>query len=341
MNQIIPKNTIAVESNWQKELASSFNTLESLCEFLELDPKIAETNSPARQLFPIRVPLHFASLMKKQDINDPLLRQVMPIIEEFKEVEGFISDPLAEHDNEIKGLLHKYESRALLMVKTGCAVNCRYCFRREFPYSENALNNRTMNEALTYIGHTKSLNEVIFSGGDPLMASNRQLRELILNIEKFRHIKRIRIHTRLPVVLPNRIDNEILSIFKQMKVQKVLVFHINHPNEISPEFGNKCLALREAGFTLLNQAVLLKGVNDNAGALQALSENMFEFGILPYYLHLLDRVKGAAHFEVEESKATDIMRELIKRLPGFLVPKLVREIGGQPSKTPIELNLQP
>jgi KamA family protein len=142
-------------------------------------------------------------------------------------------------------------------------------------------------------------------------------------------------------VLPNRIDNEILNIFKQIKVQKVLVFHINHPNEISAELGDKCMALREAGFTLLNQAVLLKGVNDSANELVALSESMFEFGILPYYLHLLDRVKGTAHFEVEESKATDIMRELIKRLPGFLVPKLVREIGGQPSKTPIELNLQP
>ncbi|MBF7071889.1 EF-P beta-lysylation protein EpmB [Glaciecola sp. MH2013] len=341
MNQIIPKNLIAVESNWQKELSNCFTTLESLFDFLELDLQIAKKHTAARKLFAMRVPHHFATLMEKGNINDPLLKQVLPLIDEYEDTPGFVSDPLLEQGNAVTGLLHKYSNRALLMIKTGCAVNCRYCFRREFPYSENTLNRKSMEEALSYIGQAKSINEVIFSGGDPLMAKNEHLQWVISKLENIEHVKRLRIHTRLPVVIPNRIDNDFIDIMTASKLQKVMVLHINHPNELSGKLFHKCQSLKKNNVTLLNQAVFLKGVNDSVSTLENLSEKLFEFGVLPYYLHLLDRVKGSAHFEVSEADAVAVMQELIKRLPGFLVPKLVREIGGQPSKTPIDLNLQP
>jgi len=279
--------------------------------------------------------------MVKGDINDPLLMQVLPHISEYKDTPGFIKDPLQEHNNKIKGLLHKYENRVLLIVKSGCAVNCRYCFRREFPYEENSVNKRELEEALTYISQNSKINEVILSGGDPLMSKDTHLSWLIERLEEIPHLVRLRIHTRLPVVIPSRVNDEFINWFSNCRFQKVLVLHTNHANEISDGLKQACKKMRENGVVLLNQAVLLKGVNDGVSEQAALSEALFDIGVLPYYLHLLDKVKGAAHFDVNIDCAKQLMGGLIKRLPGYLVPKLVTEIGGQPSKTPIDLNLQP
>ncbi|MFT5276661.1 MAG: EF-P beta-lysylation protein EpmB [Glaciecola sp.] len=341
VDRIIPKNTIAVESNWQKELANCFTTLESLLEFLAIDTKFATENNSARKLFAMKVPRHFAELMKKGDINDPLLLQVLPQKIEYKDTPGFVKDPLKEHENSTKGVLHKYTNRVLIIVKGGCAVNCRYCFRREFPYEKNSVNKRQLEEALSYIRNNQQINEVIYSGGDPLMSKDSHLHWLTSELEDIPHIVRLRIHTRLPVVIPSRIDDDFISWFSNSRFQKVLVLHTNHANEVSPQLAEVCSRLRSNGITILNQAVLLKNVNDTVGAQTDLNEKLFSIGVMPYYLHLLDKVAGAAHFDVTIERAREIMCELIKRLPGYLVPKLVTEIGGQPSKTPIDLNLHP
>ncbi|MCW8109370.1 EF-P beta-lysylation protein EpmB [Alteromonas ponticola] len=341
MAQIIPKIIASVEHNWQKELASSFTDPVELLRYLNLPVEDYAAHIEARRLFPMRVPRSFAALMKPQDPGDPLLNQVFPMAQEFTLSEGFSDDPLLEHDTAGQGILHKYRSRVLLIVRGGCAVNCRYCFRRHFPYSDNAINRRDFEQVLTYlISHTE-INEVIFSGGDPLMAKDSQLAWMAEQIAQITHIRRLRIHTRLPVVIPNRVDSDFVNWFTQSPLQKILVIHANHPNEVSALLKDKLLILKQAGVTLLNQAVLLKGINDNADVLENLHEALFAAGVLPYYLHLLDKVQGAAHYAVSDNEARKLMAELIKRQPGFLVPKLVREIGGQPGKTPMDLHLHP
>lgn len=339
MAQIIPKNRLTVEHNWQKELASSFTDPVKLLEYLQLDTASLAHHGAARRLFSMRVPRHFASLMEKGNWDDPLLRQVMPHTDEFTEAPGFSADPLAEHETAGKGLLHKYQSRVLLIVRGGCAVNCRYCFRRHFPYADNAVSRRQWQDALDYIAAHPQVNEVIYSGGDPLMAKDDFLAWLTSQLDALPQLTRLRIHSRLPVVLPERIDNAFIEWITTTRVKPILVLHINHANEVSAELAARLKPLRDAGVTILNQAVLLKGINDSATAQVALSEALFAAGILPYYLFLLDKVQGAAHFEVAEEDARSMMHEVISQLPGFLVPRLAREIGGQPGKTPVDLQL--
>lgn len=341
MEQIIPKKPISVEHNWQKELAGSFTDPAKLLQHLGLDEEKYAQHIKARRLFPMRVPRHFADLMEKGNPNDPLFLQVMPLSDEFLTSPGYSEDPLEEHDTTGKGILHKYDSRVLLMVRTGCAVNCRYCFRRHFPYADNAVSKHQWEEVLQYIQAHDNINEVIFSGGDPLMAKDDHLAWLANEIASINHVKRLRIHTRLPVVLPERINNAFVNWFTALPIQKVLVLHANHANEMSEALKSRLITLREKGVTLLNQSVLLKGVNDSGEAISDLSEALFEASVLPYYLHVLDKVQGASHFYVSDDEGRHIMEEAIKRLPGFLVPKLVREIGGQPGKTPIDLHLHP
>ena len=295
----------------------------------------------ARKLFPMRVPRSFAARMQKGDANDPLFLQVFPRQQEFNQAQGFTTDPLQEQNNQQVGILHKYQSRLLLIVRGGCAVNCRYCFRRHFPYGENHLNKAQWQQALTYIENNPQLDEVIYSGGDPLMAKDDFLAWLTEQVAAIKHIKRIRIHTRLPVVIPSRVTSELIQWFSQTRLKPVMVLHINHGNEINQSLRNAIQKLKQAGVTLLNQAVLLKDINDTADAQIALNEKVFEMGVIPYYLHVLDKVAGAAHFDYQEQKARQLMAELVKRLPGYLVPKLVREIGGQPGKTPLDLQLHP
>jgi len=324
-------------NSWQKDLREIITCPEKLLTLLNIEPKAYLQHFKARQLFPVRVPLSFIKRMKQGDFNDPLLKQVMPLTSEFIVVNGFIKDPLQEHNTVATGLLHKYKSRVLMIVKAGCAVNCRYCFRRHFPYQDNSPNKQRWQSAIQYISAHNEISEVIFSGGDPLMASDEHLAWLVKQIEQIAHVKRLRIHTRLPVVIPNRITADLVNVLKNTRLKTTMVLHLNHGNEINNEFVKALEPLREARIPLFNQSVLLKGVNDNANTLINLSEVMYDAGIIPYYLHLFDQVQGAAHFNVSEEKATDIAKEMLATLPGFLMPKLVREVAGEANKTPINL----
>ncbi len=336
---MIQRNEANLQLNWQKELANVVTSPEILLKMLNLSGHYQEKDFAARSLFNVRVPRPFIAKMKPGDPNDPLLLQVLPRHQEFLQQSGFIKDPLEEQNNNQPGLLHKYRSRVLLMLKTACAVNCRYCFRRHFPYQENHLNKQAIRENLGYIAAHPEINEVILSGGDPLMAKDDALAWLVGELEKMPQITRLRIHSRLPAVIPARITDELCEILGQSRLKVIFVNHINHANEIDQALVDAMARLKRAGTVLLNQAVLLKDINDSSDAQIALSERLFEADILPYYLHLLDKVEGASHFYISDERAREILADMLSALPGFLVPKLVREIGGEKSKTPIDLQL--
>jgi len=339
MPQMITRNGDSVQTDWQKELAQAFTDPAQLLQSLGLDEQHWQGGFAARKLFPMRVPRPFVRRMRYGDPDDPLLRQVLPVAEEFLNTPGFSTDPLEEHRAAVPGLLHKYKSRVLLIVRGGCAVNCRYCFRRHFPYQENRPGDHSWQAALDYIGAHPEINEVILSGGDPLMARDDHLAKLVNAVSAIPHIRRLRLHTRLPVVIPARITDTLVNVLQQPGLKTIMVLHINHRNEIDTELNQACQRLAQAGITLLNQTVLLRGINDTVTSQADLSEALFAAGILPYYLHLLDRVAGASHFEVSETQATSLMAAMLAELPGFLVPRLVREIAGRPSKTPVDLGL--
>jgi L-lysine 2,3-aminomutase len=338
---MIPNIIDPVEVSWQKELAQAYRDPKTLLTDLQLNPADYQSGFGARKLFPLMVPRPFMRRMQKGNPDDPLLRQVITDVKELTAAPGYSEDPLDEQQSVVPGLLHKYQSRVLMIIRGGCAVNCRYCFRRHFPYADNALSRKDWQQALDYIAADEKIDEVIFSGGDPLMAKDEFLAWMTEQLERIPHLRRLRIHSRLPVVIPARLTGELLSWFTQSRLTPVLVLHINHANEIDDELAAKLQPLKQAGVTLLNQAVLLKGVNDSVEAQVNLSEALFRAGVLPYYLHLLDKVQGAAHFDMPEQQARNIMQGVIRRLPGYLVPKLVREIGNQPGKTPLDLHLHP
>ncbi len=340
MPHIITRNVSTVEQNWLTELANAITDPHSLLAHLDIDPAPYQSGLEARRLFPLRVPKSFVDKMEKGNPNDPLLRQVLPIQEEFQVMDGYSQDPLEEQDNEQPGLLHKYRNRCLLILKGGCAVNCRYCFRRHFPYKENPGGKRMWQESLDYIASHPELNEVILSGGDPLMAKDSELQWLLDALTQIPHIQRLRIHTRLPVVIPSRITRALCDMLEKSRFQVVMVTHINHPNEIDDALVEAMGRLKYAGVTLLNQGVLLRGINDNADTLALLSNRLFDAGILPYYLHVLDKVQGAAHFMVSDSEARALVHDVMSKVSGYLVPQLTREIGGRTSKTPLDLHLE-
>jgi EF-P beta-lysylation protein EpmB len=337
ITQIDPQLHLCHENSWQKDLRQVVTDPKKLLALLGIDTEEYLQHFKAKQLFPVRVPLPFINRMKQNDINDPLLKQVMPLSSEFIIADGYITDPLKEHDSVAEGLLHKYKNRVLMIVKAGCAINCRYCFRRHFPYQENSPNKQRWQQALDYISEHCEISEVIFSGGDPLMASDEYLTWLVDKIEAIPHVQRLRIHTRLPVVIPNRITNNLVNLLSNTRLKTTIVLHINNINELGSDFVKAREQLKEARIPLFNQSVLLNGVNDNAETLIKLSEEVFDVGIMPYYLHLFDPVQGAAHFDVKEEDAVKIVKEMLTNLPGFLMPKLVREIAGQANKTPINL----
>lgn len=324
------QQTSLIEPN-QVILFQTNNTEETLA---------LDKHNKARTLFPMRVPLPFAQLMEKGNWHDPLLQQVVPHFSEFIQKDGFIRDPLQELKNSNNGIIHKYKSRVLLVVKGGCAVNCRYCFRRHFPYQEHQLNKRKYLEVIEYIQHDKNINEVILSGGDPLMANDEQLNWLLEQLSYVKHLRRVRIHTRLPVVIPSRITSALTSMLEKSTLKVIMVLHINHPKEIGEELKLKLQWLKNAKVTLLNQSVLLAGINNCVDTLETLSETLFEADVLPYYLHLLDQVDGASHFDVSKQEAIELMKGLLSRLPGFLVPKLVQELPDKNSKTPVDLSVE-
>ena len=333
MPEIINVNNTADLPTWQKELAEAVKNPLQLLKMLDIKQENGSISQLAKKQFPMLVPLPFVKKMQKGNINDPLLQQVLPIIAEEHFVEGYSGDPLGEQNNCQQGLLHKYKSRVLILLKTGCAINCRYCFRRHFPYAENSVNKSQLLNIINYIQQHPDVNEVILSGGDPLMSKDKQLFDLFSQLESLPQLTRLRIHSRLPVVIPSRITNALVNRLQQSRLMIVLVLHINHSNEIDEDFAQAMSLCQQAGIQLLNQSVLLKGVNDNIEALVALSESLFSVNILPYYLFLLDKVQGAAHFDSSELKAQQLHLQMQAELPGYLVPRLSREIAGQASKT--------
>ena len=294
---------------------------------------IAPARAAARQ-FGLRVPRGYITRMRVGDPHDPLLRQVLPLVDEQAQVDGFGNDPVGDLPAMVAaGVLQKYRSRVLLTTTGACAIHCRYCFRRHFPYADANVAIDGWRVALDHIGADVSVREVVLSGGDPLMLSDVKLAPLVRGLAAIPHVECLRLHTRLPVVLPERITDDLCVLLTRSRLACIVVIHANHPNEID---GRVCAALarlRDYGATLLNQSVLLRGVNDDADVLCRLSESLFRSGVLPYYLHLLDRVAGAAHFEVDQTAAQSLWRQMANRLSGYLVPRLVREEPGALSKT--------
>jgi len=318
---------------WQQELAEAITSPEELAAALGLDPRTVGSAHIASHPFRLRVPRSFVDRMRRGDLGDPLLRQVLPVAAELTEDSGYLADPVGEHAAlRAPGLLQKYRGRALLITTATCAVHCRYCFRREFPYAEQSGDAPRWSEALAEIAADPSLEEIILSGGDPLSLSNARLESLTRALAAIPHVRRIRVHTRQPVVLPSRVDEGLLQWLRTSTLPIVVVLHINHPNELDTELAAACAKLRATGVTLLNQSVLLAGVNDDAEVLSELSLRLFDAGVLPYYLHVLDRVRGAAHFAVADERAQTLAGQLAARLPGYLVPRLVREVPGAPAK---------
>lgn len=324
---------IREQGNWLTDLAEAFRDPVDLLSYLELDCNEFQQDIQARKLFALRVPRPFAAKMQKKERNDPLFLQAMSHQNEFLSAEGFVTDPLAEQHSPAPNILHKYHNRLLFMIKNSCAINCRYCFRRHFPYQEVKSGKSSWLQSLAYIAEHTELEEVILSGGDPLMAKDHELDWIMTALEQLPYIRTLRIHSRLPVVIPNRITDELCRRFAKSRLNIVLVTHINHANEIDEIFQHKMQMLQQARVTLLNQSVLLKGVNDSAETLKNLSDKLFRYGILPYYLHLLDKVEGASHFYLEDSQAFDIYKTLQRITSGYLVPKLAREIPFEPNKT--------
>lgn len=319
---------------WQEILQDLITDPDELLRMLGLRPDQLPVSREAMQDFTFRVPRPFAARMRPGEPDDPLLLQVLPVDKERDDTPGFAADPLREAQfNPQPGLLHKYHGRALLMAAPHCAVHCRYCFRRHFPYEENTPGRRDWEAALEHLAADRSIEEVIYSGGDPLAASDRQLAWLTRRIEAIPHIRRLRLHSRTPIMIPQRVDRTLLEWLGESRLQTVMVVHANHANEIDEDVDRAMRALREAGVTLLNQSVMLRGINDDVASLAALSEKLFSVHVLPYYMHVLDKVQGVAHFDVPEPRAKALMKRLRNRLPGYLVPGLVREIPGEGAKT--------
>jgi EF-P beta-lysylation protein EpmB len=321
---------------WQTELAAGFTDPDDLLAYLRLPPAAFPGLGAAVRQFPFRVTRSYAARMEPGNPADPLLLQVLPQVAETIARDGFLADPVGDLSAApAPGVLHKYHGRVLLLATGACAIHCRYCFRREFPYGEHLLSRRREREALDYIAAHGDVTEVILSGGDPLVLADERLADLVSALAGIPHLRRLRIHSRLPVVLPGRLTPELAATLGGGRLAGVLVMHANHPAELNGEVAAGLRPLREAGVVLLNQAVLLKGVNDRPEVLAGLSERLFELGVLPYYLHLLDRARGTGHFEVEDRRALALLEALRERLPGYLVPKLVREVAGESYKRPV------
>jgi len=325
---------IALHSDWKAELSTCISSTEQLLNQLGLGIEDLSTAQQAAATFALKVPQPFVNRMAYGDPNDPLLKQVLPVAAELTSSPNYNPDPIQESQyNPVAGIVHKYRRRVLMIVSPNCAINCRYCFRRHFPYEENRQSKKQWLSALNYLKERPEINEVIYSGGDPLAANDHFLSWLTEQIESISHIKRLRIHTRLPVVIPSRVDDSLLNWLANTGLKPTVVLHINHANEIDQQVHNMVCRLKSTGVNVLNQSVLLKDINDSAYALISLSEKLFDSGIMPYYLHLMDPVQGASHFDIPEQTASNLYRQIQQELPGFLVPKLVREIPGEKSKT--------
>lgn len=325
-----------MKTRWQEELMNVVTDPALLLDLLELDPALLPAATAASQLFPLKVPRGFIARMKKKDPKDPLLLQVLPLQAELNNHREYTKDPLHEMEkNPVPGLLHKYYGRVLVTLSGTCPVHCRYCFRRHFPYEKNNPNKTGREKIIDYIAQDKTLSEVILSGGDPLMVNDNVLHHFTESLSTITHIKRLRIHSRIPIVLPERITSEFLAWIASIPFQTIVVVHCNHPQEINESVKDAATWLKKSNVTLLNQSVLLKGINDDAKTLMALSEKLFEIGIQPYYLHLLDKVEGAAHFDQDIKLVKSLLKEMMEKSSGYLVPKLVYEKAGAKTKIPV------
>jgi EF-P beta-lysylation protein EpmB len=330
-------NYLYQEQNWQSQLSDLITDPLELLEVLKLCPEQLLSGAIlASEQFKLRVPRAFVGKMTVGDPLDPLLLQVLPHHLELEDYPDFVTDPLGEEQaNQQPGVLHKYKSRFLLTLTGACAVHCRYCFRRHFPYQENLPKNEDWLNIKNYIESQPDINEVIFSGGDPLTLSNRKLKLWIDRLESLPQIKFLRIHSRVPIVIPNRVDEELVSLLKNSRLRIILVVHSNHAAELDDLTCARLSLLVQQQITVLNQAVLLKGINNSAQVLVDLSYRLFDAGVMPYYLHVLDKVKGAHHFDLSPKEINLIYKDVLENLPGYLVPKLVREIAGEKNKTPL------
>ncbi len=334
----IPAKQEITVPQWKRELAEAISDPAELLHLLGLadDAELLRAATGAQALFKLRVPHSFVRRMEYGNPHDPLLLQVLPQAAEHSIAPGYSADPVGDLSAlKLPGLLHKYHGRVLLMASGHCAINCRYCFRREYPYAEASASQRQWQAALDYIAADHSISEVILSGGDPLTLGDKRLDKLIAALEAIPHLQRLRIHSRLPVVLPSRITPALVQRLQGSRLRAVMVTHSNHAQELDEEVAAAIAALRQAQIPCFNQAVLLNDINTSLSALVALSERLFALGVQPYYLHLLDKVRGAAHFDVPEAQAVALMRQLQATLPGYLLPRLVREIAGERSKTPV------
>jgi EF-P beta-lysylation protein EpmB len=324
---ISEKNSVS----WRHILRQNFTRLEPLAEFLDLTVEQREYLLK-KPRFPLNLPLRLAQKMAKGTLDDPILKQFIPFVAENKKTPHFSLDPIGDAQSQRQAkLLHKYQGRVLLVCTSACAMHCRYCFRQYFDYETGR---KSFFEEIRLIEQDSSIHEVILSGGDPLSLSNETLQDLLYQIGPISHVKRIRFHTRFPIGIPERIDEPFLDLISRLKQQIWFVIHTNHPNELDPDIFTHLKRLQRLGCPVLNQAVLLRGINDEVETLKILCESLVDQGILPYYLHQLDQVQGAAHFEVEEAKGRALIQELSTLLPGYAVPKYVRELAGEPSKIP-------
>ena len=320
---------------WRHSLRNGIGTVRELLDTVRVDANLIDALQPSSMEFPLRVPRSYAARMRKGDPTDPLLLQVLPLRAERMDVPGFVADPLRETGLANQGVLKKYRGRALLVTTPACPVHCRYCFRRHFPYADQVAAKNRWESALRELRGMEDVSEVILSGGDPLSLPENRLGELLHLINGVRHVDTVRIHTRFPIVLPERVGQGLLELLANTRLRTVMVVHCNHANEIDRAVRAALEAVARTGTTLLNQSVLLRGINDSAKSLESLSRSLFACGVLPYYLHLLDPVSGTAHFDVPASRGMELIAKLRRRLPGYLVPRLVREEPGEPSKTVI------
>ncbi len=321
---------------WQRDLALAYRYAAALLAHLGIDAREVPELDPKPGSFRLLVPQGFAALMTPGDPRDPLLRQVLPLKAEHARTPGYVPDPVGDGPaSRLPGLLQKYGGRALLMAHGACAVHCRYCFRRHYPYAEMGAQEARMGQALARIAADETLSEAILSGGDPLMLNDGSLAGLLDGLDAIPHLRRLRLHSRLPVVLPSRVSGRLCTILRGRRLRTVLVIHANHPRELGDAAQTALADLGRAGVALLNQSVLLAGVNDGVATLADLSQRLFECGVLPYYLHQLDPVQGAAHFAVPDTRAAALVENLRERLPGYLVPRLVREVPGAAFKQPL------
>jgi len=319
--------------SWQEAFKDAVRNPAELCRLVKLPPHYAGRAAAAARDFPLFAPREYIARMRTGDIRDPLLRQVLPLEDELTSPVGYSADPVGDRAaTRSPGLLHKYRSRVLMVTTGACAVHCRYCFRRHFPYSEGPRSPEDWAEAVAYIAADKTIREVILSGGDPLSMVDRHLAELARRLAAIQHVRRLRIHTRLPIMIPQRVTEELIDWLRGTRLTPIVVIHANHANELDDSVGDALARLSHVGIMLLNQTVLLAGVNDGDDDLADLCERLVDLRVIPYYLHQLDRVQGAAHFEVSQARGQQLMAELRKRLPGYAVPRYVRETAGAAHK---------